>query len=152
MTLVRPLLLMFQLALASGARANEPAHWVELGGQRYRVELAADDHSRMRGLMFRESMPADAGMLFVFDREYPQSFWMKNTLLALDILYFDHAGRLVSLSAHTPPCKSAYCPSYPSTGPAKFVLELNAGQADRLRLEAGARLQFGPGIPGAPLD
>jgi uncharacterized membrane protein (UPF0127 family) len=152
MKLIGSLLLAFLLASCVGVSAQEPTHWVELAGQRYRVELAADDHSRMRGLMFRESMAADAGMLFVFDREHPQSFWMKNTLLALDILYFDRAGRLVSVSARTPPCRTAYCPSYPSAGPAQFVLELNAGETERLDLQTGTRLHFGPGIPGVPLD
>ena len=142
--------IVLNLALLGPALGAEPTHWIELGGARYDVELAADDHSRMRGLMFRESMPADHGMLFVFDGEYPQSFWMKNTLIPLDIFYFDRAGQLVSTSAQTPPCKTAYCPSYPSEGSAQFVLELNAGEADRLKLSPGAKLRFGPDIPAAP--
>ncbi len=146
--LLLPLVVYF--AGTCTAIAAEPTHWVELAGTRYEVELAADDHSRMRGLMFRESMPSGNGMLFVFEGEYPQSFWMKNTLIALDILYFDRAGRLVSVSAQTPPCKSAYCPSYPSSGPAQFVLELAGGESEKLTLEPGAQLRFGPGIPSAP--
>ncbi len=132
---------------------NSPrAHWVELGGERFRVELAIDDHARMRGLMFREHLDADAGMLFVFETEQPQSFWMKNTRIALDILYFDRHGALVSVAADTPPCRTSYCPSYPSAGPARYVLELNAGHAARLGVAPGAKLRFGPGIPGAPLE
>ncbi len=144
------LILAFLFNALPQASAAAVDSWVELAGVRYRVELALDNHTRMRGLMFRESMDADAGMLFVFEDEYPQSFWMKNTLLALDILYFNARGELVSVSADTPPCKTPYCPSYPSSGPAKFVLELNAGEAARLKLSEGARLTFGPGIPGAP--
>ena len=145
------LVLIFLLGLSSGAQASE-SPWVELAGKRYTVELAADEHSRMRGLMFRESMPRDAGMLFVFDSEHPQAFWMKNTLIALDILYFDSAATLVSMSTDTPPCKTAYCPSYPSGGAARYVLELNAGEAESLQVKPGARLTFGPNIVGAPLQ
>lgn len=147
-------LILCLCALVACAATPAPAqtHWVELAGTRYDVELAADPHSRMRGLMFRESLPQDAGMLFVFEGEGPLAFWMKNTLIALDILYFDARGRLVSVAADTPPCKTAYCPSYPSAGSARYVLELNAGEAARLQISAGDRLRFGPGIPGAPLD
>jgi len=146
---MRALILLLGLLLLRPATAQTP--WVELGGKRYTVELALDDHSRMRGLMFRESMAEDAGMLFVFDGDYPQAFWMKNTLIALDILYFNSAGELVSMALDTPPCRTAYCPSYPSKAPAKFVLELNAGEVARLSVAVGAKLRFGPGIPGAPL-
>jgi len=145
------LVLFLLVGLSQGVQSSERP-WVELAGKRYVVELAADDYSRMRGLMFRESMPRDAGMLFVFEAEYPQAFWMKNTLIALDILYFDSAGKLVSMSTHTPPCKTAYCPSYPSSAAARYVLELNAGEAEQLQLKPGARLQFGPDIAGAPSD
>lgn len=151
---MRPALLALLLFVLSpiGSAAASGASWVEISGTRYNVELAIDNHSRMRGLMFRESMTADAGMLFVFEAEFPLAFWMKNTLIPLDILYFDASGKLVSVSADTPPCKTAYCPSYPSTGPARYVLELNAGEAARLGVQAGEQLHFGPGIPGAPLD
>ncbi len=129
------------LALAPRhASADELARTtVQLGGERYRVEVAADDRSRMRGLMFRDSLGADEGMLFVFAHEQPLAFWMKNTRIALDILYFDQQLRLVSV-AEAQPCRSAYCPPYPSERPARFVLELNAGEARRLGLVAGARL------------
>lgn len=152
MRLVGTGLLLLMCVMASCAAASKDTSWVELGGSRYSVELALDEHSRMRGLMFRESMPRDAGMLFVFERELPLAFWMKNTLIPLDIIYFDARGQLVSVAADTPPCTTPYCPSYPSAGAARYVLELNAGEAARLNVSAGDRLEFGPGIPGAPLD
>lgn len=147
------LLLGCAMPALAGAAGSAPATgWVELAGQRYTVELATDEYTRMRGLMFRESMAADAGMLFVFEAEQPLAFWMKNTLIALDILYFDGRGELVSVSADAQPCRTRYCPSYPSAGPGRYVLELNAGEAARLGVAAGTKLIFGPGIPGAPLD
>ncbi|KRG44966.1 ACR family protein [Stenotrophomonas pictorum JCM 9942] len=146
MCLLRLLLASSLLALASCASAGG-THWVELAGARYQVEVAQDDESRARGLMFRDQMDADHGMLFIHDREEPQAYWMKNTKLALDILYFDSARRLVSQQRDVPPCSAGNaCPPYPSFKPARYVLELNAGQAARLKLEDGAELTFGPGI------
>ena len=133
------------LALSGCASAGNP--WVELAGKRYSVEIADDDAERARGLMFRDVLPIDRGMLFIHEREEPQAYWMKNTRIALDILYFDDARRLVSQQRDVPPCTLGdRCPPYPSSGPARYVLELNAGQAEALGLEDGAELRFGPGI------
>lgn len=128
------------------AGASQP--WVEIGGQRYAVEVADDDAERARGLMFRDSMGKDQGMLFIHDAEEPQAYWMKNTRLPLDILYFDAGRKLVSQQRDVPPCSLGdACPSYPSEAPARYVLELNAGEAERLGLEDGVELRFAPSIP-----
>lgn len=133
------------LALAGCASAGSP--WVELAGQRYGVEIADDAAERARGLMFRDDMATGHGMLFVHEREEPQAYWMKNTHIPLDILYFDNARKLVSQQRDVPPCSLGdACPSYPSDAPARYVLELNAGEAARLGLQAGAELQLGPQI------
>lgn len=122
--------------------------WVELGGQRYTVEIADDAAERARGLMFRDRLAEGSGMLFIHERETPQAYWMKNTRLALDILYFDSDRKLVSQQRNVPPCALGNaCPPYPSDEPARYVLELNAGEATRLQLHDGAQLHFGPGIP-----
>ena len=125
---------------ACAARASGP--YVELKGHRYQVEIAADEASRERGLMFRESMPAEHGMLFVFDDTQVRTFWMKNTHIPLDILYFDQNYKLVSVQQRVPPCLDSgnNCPVYPSDGPAKYALELNAGTADKLGVKAGDAL------------
>src|SRR3954454_21990464 len=75
------------LTAACSVHASGPT--AEFKGHRFSIEIAADDEARARGLMFRDSMPDDHGMLFVFDRSYVQTFWMKNTRIPLDILYFD---------------------------------------------------------------
>ena len=148
MRLLLPLLLLLTLSGCASTAAN---HWVELGGARYQVELATTDESRTRGLMFRDEMPVDHGMLFLHDREELQAYWMKNTRIALDILYFDDERRLVSQQRDVPPCSAGdRCPPYPSSGPARYVLELNAGQAEKLGLQDGALLTFGPGIADQP--
>ena len=140
------LALLAASCLSGCASAGGP--WVELGGQRYVVEIADDDAERARGLMFRDAMADDRGMLFIHDSQQPLAYWMKNTRIPLDILYFDDARRLVSQRRGVPPCSLGdRCPNYPSGAPARYVLELNAGQAERLGLEDGAELRFGPGIP-----
>jgi len=139
------LLLPAVLLLSLPACASDA--WVELGGQRYSVEVADDDAERARGLMFRDSMEAGHGMLFIHDQEAPQAYWMKNTRIPLDILYFDDERTLVSQRRDVPPCTLGNrCPSYASDAPARYVLELNAGEAARLRLQDGATITFGPGI------
>jgi uncharacterized membrane protein (UPF0127 family) len=123
-------------------------HWVEVGGQRFDVELADDFEERARGLMYREAMPHDSGMLFVHENEAPLAYWMKNTKIPLDILYFDEERRLVSIQRGVPTCTAGdRCPNYPSRGPAKYVLELNAGRSDALDLERGDLITFSDGIP-----
>jgi uncharacterized membrane protein (UPF0127 family) len=140
-----PSLFASLLLLAGCASASGP--WVEVGGQRYSVEIADDDAERERGLMFRDAMAAHHGMLFIHDEDAPRAYWMKNTRIPLDILYFDANRRLVSMQRDVPPCSLGdECPPYPSEGPARYVLELNAGEATRLELAPGAELRFGPGV------
>ena len=144
-SLARLSLLPLLLALSACASARTP--WVEVGGERFQVEVADDDAERARGLMFRDAMADDHGMLFIHDRQEPQAYWMKNTRIPLDILYFDRDRRLVSQQRDVPPCSLGdACPAYPSSAPARYVLELNAGQAAKLKLQDGAVLRFGPGI------
>ena len=142
------LALLAVCSLSACASTGEP--WVELGGQRYAIEIADDDAERARGLMYRDAMEADRGMLFIHEAEEPQAYWMKNTKIPLDILYFDNDRKLVSQQRDVPPCSLGdACPSYPSNAPARYVLELNAGHAEKLKLQDGAELTFGPGIPPA---
>lgn len=145
---MRRIVLLPLLACAMSGCAGASQPWVEIAGQRYAVELADDDAERARGLMFRDAMADDRGMLFIHDTQEPQAYWMKNTRIALDILYFDNDRKLVSQQRGVPPCSLGdACPSYPSNAPARYVLELNAGQAEKLQLQDGATLTFGPGIP-----
>ena len=109
-----------------------------IGG--FRSSLAAE----------RDTMANDHGMLFIHDAEEPQAYWMKNTKIPLDILYFDDGRKLVAQQRDVPPCSLGdACPSYPSEAPARYVLELNAGEAARLGLKDGATMNFSPDIPAA---
>ena len=126
--------------VCSSCMAQGP--YVEFNGERFMVELADTDEKRTLGLMFRDSMPDDHGMLFIFPGETRRSFWMKNTRIPLDIFYFDSNLALVSVSENTPPCRTRRCPAYPSDGPAKYVLELNAGKAAELGVKSGDVLEL----------
>ena len=149
MSMFRAACAAFLLALGTGC-ASAGDDWVELAGKRYAVEIADDDAERARGLMFRDELADGHGMLFIHEREAPQAYWMKNTRIALDILYFDDALKLVSQQRDVPPCSLGDgCPPYPSNAPARYVLELNAGQAEKLKLQDGAVLTFAPSIPQA---
>ncbi len=145
----RFVLLALTLLLSGCASASDS--WVELGGKRYAVEIADDDAERARGLMFRDELADGTGMLFIHDRQEPQAFWMKNTRIPLDILYFDEARRLVAQQRDVPPCSAGNaCPPYPSNAPARYVLELNAGEAEKLKLVDGAKITFSGDIPELP--
>jgi len=124
--------------VCTACMASDPS--VELGGKRFIVEIADTREKQALGLMYRDSMPADHGMLFIFLDEAPRSFWMKNTRIPLDIMYFNKDLELVSISADTPPCRTRRCLSYPSAAHAMFVLELNAGVASGLGVAVGDRL------------
>ncbi|WP_154224304.1 DUF192 domain-containing protein [Marinicella rhabdoformis] len=126
----------------SGCQNNN--NFVKLNNHEFTVELAESDESRAMGLMYRKEMADDEGMLFIFPNEYPRAFWMKNTLIPLDILYFDKNKKLVSLSMNTPPCKNTTtrCPNYPSVKPAKYVLEINAGLSKKYGFKKGDLLEI----------
>ncbi|NID17582.1 DUF192 domain-containing protein [Luteibacter yeojuensis] len=113
---------------------------VTLHGKRFSTEFAVDDASRERGLMARTALAADHSMLFIFPDDQPRTFWMKNTLIPLDILYFDKDRKLVSMQLNAQPCKADPCALYPSDGSARYVLELAAGTAGRLGLQVGESL------------
>ena len=107
------------------------------------AELATAPETRTRGLMERSSLPADQGMLFLFEVAQPLSFWMFNTLISLDIIFADAERRITSVYASVPPCRPPLrCPTYPSHGPAQFVLEVNAGTAAKVGVGVGDELRW----------
>jgi uncharacterized membrane protein (UPF0127 family) len=103
------------------------------------VEIAADNVQRAKGLMYRPSMPDSVGMLFVFDQSEPQAFWMKNTMIPLDIIYVGSNKKIVSIQKNAVPYSEA---SLPSQGDAQYVVEVNAGFSDRYDLQPGDVISF----------
>ncbi len=106
------------------------------------VEVARDPYAWSKGLMFRESLPEHDGMLFVFPDEAPRSFWMKNTLIPLDMLFISRDKRIVTIRKNATPCTTVTCPTYDSTVVVPFVLEVNAGFVDRYGIREGDLVEF----------
>lgn len=115
------------------------------GAQKFRIELADNDASRSRGMMFRTTMAPDAGMLFDFKQEQMASFWMRNTLIPLDMLFIKADGTILNIHQRAIPKDET---GINSTGPVRAVLELNGGTAARLGIKAGDRVEHA--IFGAP--
>lgn len=111
-------------------------------GKSVTAELAVTEQERQQGLMFREKILPEQGMLFIFEEEGFYSFWMKNTLISLDILWLDEEKRIVHIEHAVPPCQKDPCPSYTPRFPALYVLELASGAADQNKLKLYDRLEF----------
>jgi len=107
------------------------------GPKRLRVELADTDDSRSRGMMFRTKMAPDAGMLFDFKSEQMASFWMRNTLIPLDMLFIKADGTILNIHQRAIPRDET---GINSTGPVRAVLEVNGGTVSRLGIKAGDRV------------
>jgi uncharacterized protein len=115
------------------------------GVHAFAVELATNDAERSRGLMFRKELPEGRGMLFDFDKEQPVSFWMHNTYVSLDMIFIRADGRILRIAEHAEPMSDRLIPS---GGPVRAVLEVVAGTAHKLGIEAGDRVTgavFGKG-------
>ena len=107
-----------------------------------RVEIAETPGTRRTGLMHRRRLPPDAGMAFLFETPTVYSFWMKNTLIPLDIIWIDKQKRVAHVKTNVPPCKAEPCPSYPPNVPARYVLEVSGGVAAQHGLKAGDPLRI----------
>ena len=92
--------------------------------------------------MFRESLPAKSGMLFLFPDGEVHKFWMKNTMIPLDMIWMDSGGKVLFVSANTPPCKADPCPTYGPDAPASSVLEIAGGKAKVEKIEVGSLVRF----------
>lgn len=112
----------------------------EIKGKRIMLEVARTPQQQQIGLMYRTSLPDDRGMLFPFDPPQPVSFWMKNTLIELDMIFLQN-GQVKAIKANVPPCTTTPCPSY---GPSQIlidqVIELRGGRAAELGLNVGDRI------------
>lgn len=116
-------------------RVDLRGSWGQTG---FSVEIADDEQERAQGLMFRENLPRGAGMLFVYDRPQPAAFWMKNTLIPLDIIFLDKSGQVTSVHENARPGDLTPIPG----GDHVFaVLEINGGLARRYGITAGTEMR-----------
>jgi uncharacterized membrane protein (UPF0127 family) len=121
----------------AGARVQLPS------GAIYRVELARTAEEMAQGLMFRESLAERSGMLFLFPYDDDaHKFWMKNTLIPLDIIWLDANGKVLFVSANTPPCRADPCPNYGPDFAIATVLEIAGGMAEKEKVTVGSTIRL----------
>ncbi len=134
---------------ADAASACDPLEIEILTGQGSRtfaIEIADDPDEQARGLMFRPALPADAGMLFVYDPPRPANFWMRNTMIPLDMIFIDDTGRVESIAERTDPYSERVSSSQ---GDVRAVLEINGGVSRALGIGPGAQV-IHPAFETAP--
>ena len=110
-------------------------------GHEFRLEIAATPEQQARGYMFRKRVGRDEGMLFVFPASDFHSFWMKNCLISLDIIWISEDWSIVHLEQQVPACRKDPCPSYPSMSKARYVLEIASGGARKHGLRVGETIR-----------
>jgi hypothetical protein len=122
--------------VAAGPRVILPDNFV------YSVEIAADPDLRAQGLMYRDQLRPATGMLFFFPTDGDYGFWMKNTMIPLDMIWLDSARKVVHIKTNVPPCRIEQCPSYEPGVTSRYVLELAAGEAAKHGLKVGDVLRY----------
>lgn len=103
------------------------------------IEIADTQYERETGLMYRKSMKENQGMLFIYPEEAMRSFYMKNTYIPLDIIYYSKDSTVVSFQENAKPLDET---ALPSEKPAQFILELNAGKVKKWNIEVGDKIDF----------
>jgi uncharacterized membrane protein (UPF0127 family) len=106
------------------------------------VEVADTFEERTKGLMYRKSLESNKGMFFVFETDQPLNFWMKNTLIPLDMIFLDGNYSVVKIQKNAQPCKKDPCQIYSSGRAAKYVIEVNGGMSDKMGLKVGDKAQL----------
>jgi uncharacterized protein len=112
------------------------------GDHNFNIEVATTQQEQALGLMFRRSLPENAGMLFLYDPPQPAAMWMKNTLIPLDMVFIAPDGRVLRIESNAEPLSTTVIPS---EGDISAVLELNGGEADKIGLRRGDRVIY-PGL------
>lgn len=138
-------LFIFAFALVSlGAQPTYQENYsqqISIGDNAFATEIANTPEKMQRGMMFRTNMADNQAMLFVFTRPQPVVFWMKNTLIPLDMLFFDADGKLLEIKPNVPPCKRRPCKNYASAhSNIRYVVELKAGTVEKQRIAVGDSL------------
>jgi uncharacterized membrane protein (UPF0127 family) len=131
--------LIFAWLLLAPAQAQQPRlPEVDLtaGMHRIRAEVANDMGSRMQGLMYRRSMPQNAGMVFVFEENAAHCMWMKNTLIPLSVAFLDQGGAIINIADMQPHSEQSHC----AARPARYALEMNKGWFAQRGIKPGAKL------------
>ncbi len=115
----------------SSSKAKQGEVFFPEAGLRLLVEIAETERQRVQGLMHRPFLASDKGMMFIFTQDAVQKVWMKNTLIALDIVFISAENEVVSIIQDLKPCLHMPCPVYSSNKKAKYMLEVNAGTIEK---------------------
>ena len=130
-------ILLIIAAVTAGIFVYNKKFVVCFGNECFKVKVADERAERERGLMFVFALGKNEGMLFVFDSEGRYGFWMKNTLIPLDMIWIDESGEIVFIKENALPCSSNECETYVPDNDALYVLEVNSGAVDEFGLKAG---------------
>lgn len=123
---------------SGGLPFGEVEVFAEKGDVKFKVEIAQTAEEKRRGLMFRENLAQDAGMIFVYDQPQISNFWMRSTLIPLDMIAIDEDENIVNIVKNAQPCEEgSFCKLYPTNVPAKYVLEINGGLSDQFGFAVG---------------
>jgi len=133
------IILIVLLLILNDIKNNSPK--AIINGKTINLELANTAQEQEQGLMYRNELDENSAMLFIFQDEQIRSFWMKNTLIPLDIIFIDSNNMIVDIQA-AEPCKSDPCINYVSKYPAKYVLEVNQGYSERNNISIGDKLDM----------
>lgn len=135
-------LLMALMLISCGFLRQDNRDRVCFKNKCFEVELALTIEEQMQGLMNRQSLSYNKGMLFIFSENAIHKFWMKNTLIALDMIWIDESRKVVFIEENVQPCVIDDCDSYGPDSKIKYVLEVNAGMAKEIKLKVGDILRF----------
>ena len=114
----------------------------ENGTHTYKVEIADDKAERNEGLMYRESLDEDRGMIFIYEEEWRPGFYMKNCLIPLDMIFMDEDFKVVDYFVNVPPCEAEPCPHYIPNNDSQYIVEVNAGQVGKMGLQRGDLAEY----------
>ena len=119
-----------------------PSETLTIASETFTVELAFQNHTRLKGLMFRDHLSPNSGMLFLYEREKPRVFYMKNCLIDLDILFIKASGEIAQITTMKVPAPDKPLIYYPCETPVQYALELPVGTASRLGLAVGQKINL----------
>ncbi len=130
------------IGILKGCLFSQPEKQVCFKRGCFKTEVVETPPLLRRGLQFRDSLPQDRGMLFVFPESGPHDFWMKDTLISLDIIWLDDQENIVFIAENLPPCRRDPCPRYGPQGMSRYVLEVNSGLVKTMGLQIGDKARF----------
>ncbi|MCC6758558.1 MAG: DUF192 domain-containing protein [Candidatus Omnitrophica bacterium] len=136
----KPALFVVLAVLLSGCHIGPRENRACYKEQCYKLELAMTEEQKARGLQHRDQLGKDQGMLFFMKPDVAPKFWMRETLIPLDMIWMDDMGKISYIEHAAVPCEKDPCPTYGPNFPAGYVLEINGGEASRLDMHLGERI------------